>query len=162
MQALPHESTGRFRLFWVTIAVASVQPTILVLFLLSSLVFTGGQIARGTRPIFGALTAFPVVPLPGWILILPGALTLVLVSGYCLGSQLLDTRLVAGLLGPVLGSTAASLFFLLADTVEDDVGFQIALWVNLIAVIPLVLTIIRFGPEYDRRLRSGRLPEGYG
>lgn len=161
MELLPHESQMRRRLFIATYIVAVVQPAILVLFLLGSLAFTGGQVVRNSDPIYDAVFPFPVVPLPGWVLVAIAVPNLILVVLLCAGAQLLDARMVTGMLGPMLAAVGASGFFLSAGTVENDGGFAIALWINIAAVVPLVISIIRFGPEYTRRMRAGTLPEGY-
>lgn len=142
-------------------ATSLVQPAILVLFVLASLAFTGGQVMRTQSAPYDALLPFPIVPLPGWVLAVLAGFMLVAVVGYTWQAQMLDARQVGGLFGPVIGSVVTALFFLLAGTTLEDPAFAYALWIDLAALAVLCVPAIRFVPEYDRRLRAGKLPEGY-
>lgn len=161
MKRLPHETVARHRLYRVGLIVALVQPGILVLFLLASLALTGGQVARAKGAIYGQVVPFPVFPVPGWLMLALAVLTLVLMTAYTIGAQLLDSRLIAGLYGPVLGSVVAAVFFRFAGTTDETVMHSAAVWLDVAAVVPLVIATLRFGREYDRRMRAGTLPDGY-
>lgn len=141
--------------------VALVQPLILVLFLLASLIFTGAQVMRDQSAPYEQIVLFPVVPLPGWVLLVPAVCLVAAVIAYGAPATMLDAPRITGLFGPVIASSVSALFFLLAKTVENDPGFQVALWADLAAFAVIAISAIRFIPEYDRRRRAGTLPEGY-
>lgn len=133
----------------------------MLLFIVASLVFTGGQAMRTQSAPYDAFVPFPIVPLPGWSFVVLASLTLPAVVGYTWRAQMLDARQLSGLFGAVLASVVAAFFFLLAGTTVDDPAFAYALWIDLAALAVLCVPVIRFAPEYGRRLRAGELPEGY-
>ncbi len=161
VQALPHESVVRIRLRQIVVLTALVQPALLILFLVASLIWTGGQVLRDQSAPYDQLAPFPVFPVPGWLLVVLAVLLVVATTAYSIGAQMLDARNVVGMLGPVVASSVAALFFLVARTVAGDPSLVIAFIVNLLALVPLVIVLIRFVPEYERRRKDDELPEGY-
>lgn len=143
------------------VLIALVQPVLLILFLIASLIWTGGQVLRNQSAPYDQVLLFPVVPVPGWLLLVLAGLLAVASALYCIRAEMLDARSVVGLLGPVLASCVAALFFFAAQTVEDDPNLLVALIADLVAVIPLAIAAIRFVPEYERRRQADTLPEGY-
>lgn len=143
---------------WVT---SFPQPTILVLFLVASLVFTGGQAVRTQSVPYDALVPFPIVPLPGWLFVVLASLLLLAVVGYTWRAQMLDVPQLVRLFRTVSASAGSAFFFLIAGTRVDDPAFAYALWIDLAALAVLCVPAIRFVREYDRRRRAGELPEGY-
>lgn len=161
MQALPHETVRRVRLRTTVVLIALVQPVLLILFLIASLIWTGGQVLRDQSAPYDQILLFPVVPVPGWLLLVLAGLLAIGSAVYCVGTEMLDARSVVGLLGPVLASCVTALFFFAAQPVEDDPNLLVALIVDVVALIPLAITAIRFVPEYERRRQADTLPEGY-
>lgn len=160
MQALPHETVRRAGLRTTVVLIALVQRVLLILFLIASLIWPGGHVLRNQSAPYGQVLLFPVVPVAGWLLLVLAGLLAVTSALYCVRAEMLDARSVVGLLGPVLASCVAALFFA-AQTVEGDPNLLVALIVELVAVIPLAIAAIRFVPEYERRRQADTLPEGY-
>ncbi|MGO2519746.1 MAG: hypothetical protein ACTH8F_06475 [Microbacterium sp.] len=150
MPALPHETRQRVRLGKTAVIVALVQPAVLLVFLVASLIFTGAQVMRDQSAAYEQLVPFPVFVVPGWFLVAPAGVLVVVIAIYTFAAQMLDAPRIGGLFWPVIASLVAAFFFLLARTTQDDPLLLVCLWLNVASIALLTLAAVRFLPTYDR------------
>ncbi|GAA5035286.1 hypothetical protein ACFQRL_00660 [Microbacterium fluvii] len=147
-------------------AVHLVIAGLLVVYLVGSLLLTGGQVVASRGPIWGAALDFPLFVVPAWMLIALAAVGAALYLPLLLTVRVLDARRLSGAWGVVAASVFTPLLF--SAVVDDDIwrafreqGYWIASAISAVCVLALAIAAFTTAPRYDRLARAGELPPGY-
>lgn len=157
---------------WLDIALLVcllIPVALLVLFLVGSLVFTGGQVLQEGDTIWADVWSFPVFPVPSWLLIVPAAVSALLVVPFVATTPVAQAPRIAARFGQALAAGLASVFFAFAfpaadgfvampDAGDGYLGLHLAAAVITVVVV-LVLAVGLFvkGGAHDRARREGHV-----
>jgi len=126
--------------------VAIVSPAILIVFLVGSLFFSGGQVSASMDPKWGVVWAYPLFAVPTVLLVALGvalSLLAVILAATARGEDVPGLR---GLLGPTVASIVAAIGFALlvpdGGTRTGDVTFGDQWWGAAAAAVALVILLI--------------------
>lgn len=88
-----------------------VPPVLLVVYLVGSLLFTGGQVSEAMDPIWDQVLPYPLFAMPAVVLIVPAAISLIL--AVCLVSvcRAEDVLRLRGSIGPTAAAIMSSIGF---------------------------------------------------
>ncbi|UJP09175.1 hypothetical protein L2X99_12050 [Microbacterium sp. KUDC0406] len=101
-----------------------LQAAVLIVFLVASLLFTGGQVAAKGAPIWGAVLDYPLFVLPGWLMLAVSALGVLMVVPVLSLARLTDAGRVVGAFSATAAATAASFFFAWSSPVDPSSGLR--------------------------------------
>lgn len=126
--------------------VAIVAPAILIVFLVGSLFFSGGQVNAGMDPKWGVVWAYPLFAVPTVLLVALGLLLSLLAVIVAATARREDVLGLRGLLGPTVASIVAAIGFALlapdGGTRTGDVTVGDQWWGAVAAAGALVILII--------------------
>jgi hypothetical protein len=154
-------TSARARTVRASTAIAAVgllvTPALLVLYLVGSLVLTGGNVMPGGSPNWDEVYPSPVFPVPGWLVVVPtvvGSLSAVVVVG---ASRTADASRLIGLLGYTFGaalSEIAFLFVFAGDTRIWDTGYGIGFAAAALASAAVLIAVLTLAPGAERLRRA--------
>jgi hypothetical protein len=142
--------------------VAILPPAILILFLVGSLFFSGGQVSAGMDPKWGIVWAYPLFVVPTVLLVALGAVLVVLAIILAATASDADVPGLRGLVGPTAASIVAAIGFALlvpdGGTRTGDVTFGDQWRGAVVCSVALVILLIgiavaRTRPQ-DRQSRA--------
>lgn len=142
--------------------VAILPPAILILFLVGSLFFSGGQVSAGMDPKWGIVWAYPLFVVPTVLLVALGAVLVVLAIILAATARDADVPGLRGLVGPTAASIVAAIGFALlvpdGGTRTGDVTFGDQWRGAVVCSVALVILLIgiavaRTRPQ-DRQSRA--------
>lgn len=142
--------------------VAILPPAILILFLVGSLFFSGGQVSAGMDPKWGIVWAYPLFVVPTVLLVALGAVLVVLAIILAATARDADVPGLRGLVGPTMASIVAAIGFALlvpdGGTRTGDVTFGDQWRGAVVCSVALVILLIgiavaRTRPQ-DRQSRA--------
>lgn len=88
---------------------AIVPPAILVVFLVGSLIFSGGQVSASMDPKWGIVWSYPLFPVPAIVLIALAAASIVLALVVAATARAGDVPGIRGLLGPTAAAIVSAI-----------------------------------------------------
>jgi len=168
--SIPALRRSRFRSALAAVAATStlIGPLLLLVFLIGSLLLSGGQVLASKHPIWGVAIAFPLFPVPALLLTVTTGVGLAALLVLVCGSNYREAGLFNGMAG-FTGANLAAVFFFGRAFVEGDLGSlgmfpdESYLQPTLLAAAGLVVSFafgVIFAVRYDREKKAGRLPEG--
>lgn len=98
----------------VYLACQLLQASLLVAFLLASLVLSGAQVAASGEPAWSPAVAFPVFPVPAWLLVIPSALGTAAAIMWAVRAGRDESGALTGALGPTVAAALAAFYFMFA------------------------------------------------
>jgi len=98
--------------------VVLVPPALLVVFLVGSLIFSGGQVSETMDTKWGVVFPYPLFAVPKTLLVILGVLSIVLAVGVAVTNRRSDEERVRRLVGPIAASAVSSV--ILAGVVPED------------------------------------------
>ncbi|GAA2987797.1 hypothetical protein JOD63_002089 [Microbacterium terrae] len=102
------------RIASVAYAVVTVAPAAaLVVYLVGSLILSGGQVSETTEAIWGVVIPYPLFVVPTWVLVGAAIVSVVLVVVVVASARADDILGLRGLIGPTVAAIIASLGFAL-------------------------------------------------
>lgn len=107
--------------------VAIVPPAALVVFLVGSLILSGGQVSETTNGIWGVAVPYPLFVMPAIIMIVLAAASVVLAVVSALTARREDVPGLRGLIGPTIAAAIAAVLFA-GLTPEDGARVGDAVW----------------------------------
>lgn len=132
------------------VVVALIPPTILIAFLIGSLIFSGGQVSEKTDAMWGVVRPYPLFPVPTVVLVSLATVAAALAIVVAFTARAGDATALRGLMGPtVAGIVAAVLFSALVpdgSTRSGDLifgGQWIAGVIHAAAVVILLLGVAK-------------------
>lgn len=93
---------------------------IFVAFLVGSLLFSGAQVTRSQAPQWDPAIAFPVFPVPAWLLIGLAAAGVIAALVWVFTSRPAEAQTLTGAVGATVVAAAAPLFFILAFSAQGE------------------------------------------
>lgn len=97
--------------------VVLVPPALLVVFLVGSLIFSGGQVSESMDTKWGVVFPYPLFAVPATLLIALGVASIVLAVVVAVTNRFSDEERVRRLIGPIVASAISSV--ILAGAVPD-------------------------------------------
>jgi len=126
--------------------VAVLPPAILIVFLVGSLFFSGGQVSATMDPKWGVVWAYPLFVVPTVLLVALGAVLVVLAIILAATARDADVPGLRGLLGPTAASIVAAVGFALlapdGGTRTGDVTFGDQWQGAVVSSVALVILLI--------------------
>lgn len=142
---------GRLRPVGYAYVIAQlIPPGILLVFLVGSLILSGGQVAPGAPANWDVVVPFPLFPVPGWLLGGLGAVALALAIAWAWASTAAEAAALSGALGVTMASSVASLFFALVFAGDPLGGFH---WIGM--VLALLSAAVLLITSFARTRRDG-------
>ena len=153
--------SSRFHLFlfWAYTGCQLVPPLLLVLYLVGSLLLSGGRVLPNGHEIWDAVVPWPLFVVPEWLSITLSAVGLALVIPLVVTTRLPDTPQLNALFSYTTAAAVSSWFF--SNSFNAD-GLPERHWIaSVMAIICIVVILVRLatiGP-FDRLRKAGLLFE---
>lgn len=146
---------------FATVCAHAAIGAILVVFLLGSLLLSGAQVTSSGAPRWEPSIAFPVFPVPAWLLI---ALAVAGLAGglvWSITSRPTEARALTGAVGPAVAATVSAGFFLFAFSGDGTAAglYGVAVVLSAASVLVILASSLIQGARHDRGARVTESPE---
>ena len=146
-----------------------IPVALLILFLVGSLLFTGGKVLQEGDTIWDDVWSFPVFPVPAWLLLVPAVVSALLVVPFVVTTPVADAPRIAARFGQALAAGLAAVFFAFAFPASDGfvampeagdgyLGLHlVAALITVVVVLVLAVGLFTKGGAHDRARREGQV-----
>lgn len=137
-----------------------LQAAVLIVYLLGSLVFTGGQIAASRSPMWGEVLDYPLFSFPGWLSLAVSLCGLLLAVPVAVLSRVRDSGRAGGAFSATGAATVSSAMFawMLPSAGAEEAAMR---WTaagidGAVTVVLMIIALILAVIDDRRRKREGR------
>lgn len=142
-----------------------LQAATLIVYLVGSLLLTGGQFKQGQSPMWGEVLYFPLFSVPGWLMVGVSVLGVLLVIPVLVLARVRDAGRIGGAFAATGAAAAASFMFAAVLPAESagELGLRwTAAWTDgAVAIVLMALSLV-LSVRSDRARERAGLPKWTG